>query len=629
MPRALRRRRLRDGRAPRRSRRGAASRSSRTTRTASSAPIAGASSARFGALRDARASTRPRTSPAARAARSSSTTSATPSAPRSCARRAPNRSPLLRAARSTSTRGSTSARASCPSRPVGRVPLRAARGARARSNGARREIWTTLRDASSDRLGRRERRAPAGRARALRAGLPHVLHADAEPGRARAPARRICASRGILGVFHYQPLHRSPMGERFGAQPGDCPVAGGRERADRAAAVLRRAHARGAGCRSAAPSSRCVADRDPVPSGPRAAGPARSRRGRDVRRHRVAAFAGPQDPVYMSIAGWAGFVVLLFWWLWEDCGIRDGMRRLGRLLLLTTIAFGVLYLHYRRSQIVDAGVEVDATYTYMGLGWFVRLMTPLTFAGQTVSFPQMPHAAPRARARVRARGSTASAPSGSTSEHLLRDRVPAGASGGDRSCRGVLATKAGCVVLAAAVFSNRLTVLLCNLTGYAIPSVAIGIMFLVPRALAAELRADGAVDRRAADALRHASLPGLLLRAALGRAVGGGGLAAVVAGWRRSSPRTCRSCVIPGDGGRVRDAAPGAAPHAAQGRHRAEPHARGAARQVRHASGRHRGPVPWPVRAGLLSTARGLVAPARHRAARRARPHRSWRPTGS
>jgi dTDP-4-amino-4,6-dideoxygalactose transaminase len=32
-------------------------------------------------------------------------------------------------------------------------------------------------------------------------------------------------SRGILGVFHYQPLHLSPMGARFGAKPGDCPVA--------------------------------------------------------------------------------------------------------------------------------------------------------------------------------------------------------------------------------------------------------------------------------------------------------------------------------------------------------------------------------------------------------------------
>jgi dTDP-4-amino-4,6-dideoxygalactose transaminase len=32
------------------------------------------------------------------------------------------------------------------------------------------------------------------------------------------------SSRGILAVFHYLPLHLSPMGERFGGREGDCPV---------------------------------------------------------------------------------------------------------------------------------------------------------------------------------------------------------------------------------------------------------------------------------------------------------------------------------------------------------------------------------------------------------------------
>jgi len=31
-------------------------------------------------------------------------------------------------------------------------------------------------------------------------------------------------SYGILSVFHYLPLHLSPMGMRFGGKPGDCPV---------------------------------------------------------------------------------------------------------------------------------------------------------------------------------------------------------------------------------------------------------------------------------------------------------------------------------------------------------------------------------------------------------------------
>jgi dTDP-4-amino-4,6-dideoxygalactose transaminase len=32
-------------------------------------------------------------------------------------------------------------------------------------------------------------------------------------------------SQGILAVFHYVPLHLSPVGQRLGGQPGDCPVA--------------------------------------------------------------------------------------------------------------------------------------------------------------------------------------------------------------------------------------------------------------------------------------------------------------------------------------------------------------------------------------------------------------------
>lgn len=33
------------------------------------------------------------------------------------------------------------------------------------------------------------------------------------------------AARGIMAVFHYMPLNASPMGERFGGRPGQCPVA--------------------------------------------------------------------------------------------------------------------------------------------------------------------------------------------------------------------------------------------------------------------------------------------------------------------------------------------------------------------------------------------------------------------
>ena len=32
-------------------------------------------------------------------------------------------------------------------------------------------------------------------------------------------------ARGILAVFHYVPLHASPMGLRLGGRAGECPVA--------------------------------------------------------------------------------------------------------------------------------------------------------------------------------------------------------------------------------------------------------------------------------------------------------------------------------------------------------------------------------------------------------------------
>ncbi len=40
----------------------------------------------------------------------------------------------------------------------------------------------------------------------------------------RTALMRYLRERGIISVFHYQPLHLSEMGLKFGGQPGDCPV---------------------------------------------------------------------------------------------------------------------------------------------------------------------------------------------------------------------------------------------------------------------------------------------------------------------------------------------------------------------------------------------------------------------
>jgi dTDP-4-amino-4,6-dideoxygalactose transaminase len=41
---------------------------------------------------------------------------------------------------------------------------------------------------------------------------------------ARTAAIAHLKARGITAVFHYLPLHLSPMGEKYGGKPGDCPV---------------------------------------------------------------------------------------------------------------------------------------------------------------------------------------------------------------------------------------------------------------------------------------------------------------------------------------------------------------------------------------------------------------------
>ena len=58
---------------------------------------------------------------------------------------------------------------------------------------------------------------------ALRAVVPlYYLILPSAGGARRWPV--MLGERGIQAVFHYQPLHLSPMGRRFGGRAGDCPV---------------------------------------------------------------------------------------------------------------------------------------------------------------------------------------------------------------------------------------------------------------------------------------------------------------------------------------------------------------------------------------------------------------------
>lgn len=52
----------------------------------------------------------------------------------------------------------------------------------------------------------------------------HLFHLLMPSGAARDRLIAHLGKRGILAVFHYLPLHLSPMGRRFGGRPGDLPV---------------------------------------------------------------------------------------------------------------------------------------------------------------------------------------------------------------------------------------------------------------------------------------------------------------------------------------------------------------------------------------------------------------------
>lgn len=94
--------------------------------------------------------------------------------------------------------------------------------ARERIQAARRRIWDRYRIALCDWARERGVRLPV---------VPD--HCDQSyhmfylllPARAQRDALIAhLKARGILAVFHYLPLHLSPMGREFGGRPGDCPV---------------------------------------------------------------------------------------------------------------------------------------------------------------------------------------------------------------------------------------------------------------------------------------------------------------------------------------------------------------------------------------------------------------------
>ena len=88
--------------------------------------------------------------------------------------------------------------------------------------------------AARERIWERYRAELAGWAEENGVGLPHVPASCVQPYHvfylmmpgldARTRFIEHLKARGILAVFHYQPLHLSDMGRRLGGRPGQCPV---------------------------------------------------------------------------------------------------------------------------------------------------------------------------------------------------------------------------------------------------------------------------------------------------------------------------------------------------------------------------------------------------------------------
>jgi dTDP-4-amino-4,6-dideoxygalactose transaminase len=88
---------------------------------------------------------------------------------------------------------------------------------------ARRRIWDAYRDGLLAWAQTHDVRLPAAPSDCEQPY--HLFYLLLPTAAARTRMLRHLREQGILGVFHYVPLHLSPMGRRFGGRPGDCPVA--------------------------------------------------------------------------------------------------------------------------------------------------------------------------------------------------------------------------------------------------------------------------------------------------------------------------------------------------------------------------------------------------------------------
>lgn len=90
-------------------------------------------------------------------------------------------------------------------------------------NSRRTEIWSRYHTRLSDWAGRNGVRLPATPDGCEHVG--HVYHLRFARGEQRTRFINHMKNQQISCVFHYQPLHTSPVGQHFGGRVGQCPVA--------------------------------------------------------------------------------------------------------------------------------------------------------------------------------------------------------------------------------------------------------------------------------------------------------------------------------------------------------------------------------------------------------------------
>jgi hypothetical protein len=187
--------------------------------------------------------------------------------------------------------------------------------------------------------------------------------------------------------------------------------------------------------------------------------------------------AHQREATICSMVAWALLLGAFLYWAWLGRGWRAALGELARVTLLTLVAGSVLYFYFARSESLDAGVHVDAVYSYVGLTWFTELRNPITFVAPNLSYVQLP-LMELAHLPAVLIGFDRLGPFSFLFGTMLQVAILIAVMTIVFVPRR-LALQIPIAALVAAVFSNRMLVLSYNNFGYSMPAICLGFMFMV------------------------------------------------------------------------------------------------------------------------------------------------------